>query len=108
VPKLCALVVYYPAKLPDINPGVPLELELVVKSFVHLAADQALVPGCPSYTYKDVQVGFAEAGHDANDRISANLALTRTLGVVRSGFGIQVDLERIWERHLERESCAFG
>jgi len=109
VPRLCALVVYYPTKLPDVDPGVPLEAELVVKSFIHLVVDQELVPGCPSYTYKDVRVGFAEVGNGAYDRISANLAFTRTLGVVRGGFRIQVDLERIWERHLEREFfCTFG
>ena len=34
--------------------------------------------------------------------MSASLAWSRTLAVVRKGFGIEVDLEKVWEEHIER------
>ena len=41
------------------------------------------------------------------EKISAGLAWSRTLGVVRKGFGIEVDLEAVWERHMACRWRAF-
>ena len=38
------------------------------------------------------------------DEVSANLAWSRTLATLRKGLEIEVDLERIWENHTEREA----
>ena len=37
-------------------------------------------------------------------KVSANLAWSRTLATLRKGLEIEVDLERIWENHTEREA----
>jgi len=53
--------------------------------------------------YPDASAGFAEANCDEYDKVSASLAWSRTLGAVRRAFGIQVDLEEVWENHLALE-----
>lgn len=58
------------------------------------------------FVYPDAVPGFAESDLDEYDRISAGLAWTRTLGVVRKAHEIDVDLESIWEEHLELEFAA--
>lgn len=35
--------------------------------------------------------------------MSAGLAWTRTLAAVRKGFEIDVDLEKVWEKHIARK-----
>ncbi len=42
------------------------------------------------------------------DRVSANLAWSRTLATLRKGFEVEVDLERIWENHTEREGSNWS
>ena len=71
---------------------------------VHLAGSQNLVPKCRHYVYPDVQPGFAEEDLDMFHKVSANLAWSRTLATLRKGLEIEVDLERIWENHTEREA----
>ncbi|MCJ1439105.1 hypothetical protein MMC27_008496 [Xylographa pallens] len=53
--------------------------------------------------YPHADAGFAEVGRETYDKASAGLAWSRTLGVIRSAFGIQVDLEEVWEDHLALE-----
>lgn len=98
MPKLCALVAYYPDEIPAPLAGFPPSVNVLV----HVTASQGMAPKFPSYTYPEVEVGFAEADLDRYDKISASLAWTRTLAAVRKGFQIEVDLESVWEKHLER------
>lgn len=53
-----------------------------------------------SYAYPHAETGFAEEDLETYDKVSASLAWTRTLAAVRKGFGIEVDLEKVWEEHL--------
>lgn len=69
---------------------------------VHLAAAQNFAPAFNSYVYADSVPGFAEHDLDEYDKVSEGLAWTRTLGAVRKGFKIEVDLETVWEEHVAR------
>lgn len=97
--KLCALVAYYPDKIPMPSAGWPSGHNVIV----HLASSQNMAPKCRHYIYREVQLGFAEKNLDMYDKISAGLAWSRTLAILRKGFEIEVDLERVWEDHAERE-----
>ncbi|KAK4995590.1 hypothetical protein LTR66_004619 [Elasticomyces elasticus] len=70
--KLCALVAYYPSAIPA--PGIKF-------------------PGRP---------GFAEHDLDEHDKAADRLVWTRSLATVRKGFGAEVELEKIWEEHVEQ------
>ena len=96
MPKLCALVAYYPPSLPHVNAGFPSS----VRVLAHLAGKVSSAPKWASYTYPHAEPGFAEDGTEAYEKVSAGLAWSRTLGVLRKGFEIEVDLENVWERHL--------
>lgn len=99
MPKLCTLVVYYPDEIPSPAGGFPPSINVLA----HIAGSQRMAPKFPSYSYPDAVVGFAEVYLESYDRISATLAWTRTLAAVRKGLGIEVDLEKVWEKHLERK-----
>ena len=98
--KLCALTAYYPTEIPAPVAGFPNDHNIIV----HLASSQNLAPKCKHYIYPEVQPGFAEEDLDLYDKISANIAWSRTLATLRKGFEIEVDLEKIWENHTEREA----
>lgn len=98
MPHLCALVCYYPTTIPSPKTKYPPHLQLTV----HLAASQGFAPAFPSYTYQGVQPGFAEHDLEEYNKVAAGLAWTRTLGAVRKGFKIDVDLEEVWEKHVAR------
>ena len=99
MPKLCALVAYYPTQIPVPAAGYPSSLNVVV----HLTATQSFAPKYRHYTYADAQPGFAETDLGVYDKVASGLAWSRTLGAVRKGFEIEVDLERIWDEHVECE-----
>lgn len=103
LPKLCALVAFYPSRLPDPGSVPPKDLRVQV----HLAGDQPFAPKYPSFNYPATKPGFNEHDNHQYDRIASNLAWSRALDCVRRGFGIDVDLEGIWERHLARKSLHF-
>lgn len=105
VPKLCALVAYYPERMSVPGAGYPPSLKLVV----HIAGSQGFMPGNYAYSYPDAVPGFAEHDLDVFDKVSAGLAWSRSLDVIRKAFEIEVDLEAIWDRHSERtcQSLAF-
>jgi hypothetical protein len=56
----------------------------------------------PVYTYEGVDPGFAEHDLDEYDGVADALAWSRSLSMVRRGFGAEVDLERVWEQNEER------
>jgi len=96
MPHLAALIAYYPSRIPSPKSKFPPHLDLVV----HLAAKQGFAPAFNNFAYQDVDPGFAEHDLDEFDKVSANLAWTRTLGALRKGFKVEVNLEQIWENHL--------
>jgi hypothetical protein len=61
----------------------------------------------PSYTYEGVQPGFAEHDLEEFDAVAAGLAWSRSLGVVRKAFGVDVEsrLEGLREKQVQ---AAFG
>lgn len=99
MPKLCALVAYYPDRLPPPAAGYPPSLRIIT----HLAGSQQEAPKFHSYSYPQAQPGFAEHDLDQFDKVAAGLAWTRSLELVRKGFEIEVDLEGIWEDHSRRK-----
>jgi hypothetical protein len=56
----------------------------------------------PAFTYENVDPGFAEHDLDEYDAVADAIAWSRSLSVVRRGFGAEVDLERVWENNEER------
>ncbi|CAI6336286.1 unnamed protein product [Periconia digitata] len=57
----------------------------------------------PVYTYEGVDAGFAEHDLDEYDGVADALAWSRSLSMVRRGFGAEVELERIWEENTENK-----
>ncbi|KAJ5691945.1 hypothetical protein N7462_001368 [Penicillium macrosclerotiorum] len=126
--RLCALVAYYPSNIPDTRSRFPLSLPVLVHlagstievSTIPVALGlqgkkkrktRPLNPGIgtgerlqlayPAFTYDDAQPGFAEHDMEEYDHLAADLAWTRTVGVLRKGFSRHVDLEKTWEEHQE-------
>lgn len=135
VNRICALVAYYPTVIPDTQSRFPQSLRVLTHLAGH-TVDMTSVPtalglqgkkrrrtkqinpgigtgerlkiGFPTYTYEYVLPGFAEHDLDEYDRLAAELAWTRSLDVLRRGFGKDLDLEGRWEEHQEGESsCVF-
>jgi hypothetical protein len=102
MPKLCALIAFYPSTLPDPAATPPKGLRVQV----HLAANQPFAPKYPSYTYPSTTPGFAQHESGCFNKTASSLAWSRCLHCVRKGFGIEVDLETVWEKHLARTSPA--
>ena len=96
--KLCAMVAFYPPTLPDPAFIPPQNVRLQV----HLASNQPFAPKYPHFSYEETHPGFDELDSGTYNRIASGLAWSRALDCIRRGFGIDVDLEGIWERHLSR------
>lgn len=101
-PNVAALIAYYPTAIT--NPA--LKFPPGLKTITHLAATQSFAPAFPSYTYENVQPGFAEHDLDDYDRTASSLSWSRTLGLLRSALNVTVDLESIWETHLALKSTS--
>jgi hypothetical protein len=101
-PNVAALIAYYPTAIT--NPALKFPPSL--KTITHLAASQSFAPAFPSYTYDNVQPGFAEHDLDDYDRTASSLSWSRTLGLLRSALNVSVDLERVWEEHLALQSTS--
>jgi predicted ester cyclase len=99
MPKLCALVAYYPTQLPTATTAFPPSLLVQI----HIASSQNFTTRHPSFTYPETTPGFAEHDSEQYDKIGSRLAWSKTLGLMRKGFGIDVDLEAIWENHTALE-----
>ncbi|MCJ1386819.1 hypothetical protein MMC17_009947 [Xylographa soralifera] len=99
IAKLSTIIAYYPTELPKTTASYPQGLEILL----HTVGPQKVTLECKSYMYSHADAGFAEAGRGTYDKACAGLAWSRTLGAIRSSFGIQVDLEEVWENHLALE-----
>ncbi|OAP65237.1 hypothetical protein AYL99_01209 [Fonsecaea erecta] len=100
MPKLVAVVAYYPDHVPRSTTGFPPTLNVLI----HLAASQRWGTRFPMYRYEKTKPGFAEHDLDEFDKIGASLAWSRTLGVLRLAFDIEgPDIESLWEAHTRLE-----
>ena len=100
IPKLCALVAYYPGTVPATGARFPNSHYIAV----HLAGPLSNDTNCRFYSYPGVEAGFAEENLEQYDKTSASLAWSRTLSILRKAFDIEVDLEKIWDDHV---ACKF-
>jgi hypothetical protein len=130
---MCALVAYYPTTIPDPSTRFPLTICVLVHlagSTVGVNRTQQVLGlqgkrrtvtkridpgigtggtlkiGYPTYTYDDAEPGFAEHDLDEYERISAELAWTRTLDVLRRAFRKDVNLEKVCEENVQSKPFA--
>ncbi|KAK2762849.1 hypothetical protein FQN54_001024 [Arachnomyces sp. PD_36] len=102
MPKLCAVVAYYPNHVPNVGPAFDSSIHVQI----HLAGTQGFSPQCLSFLYTDADVGFAERNRGQYDEISAKLAWSRALSCLRRGFAMDIDIESAWENHISLEFSA--
>jgi dienelactone hydrolase len=129
--RLCALVAYYPSSIPDPHSSFPMGIKVLVHLAGHSVGvtrnpevlgiqgkrrtvTKTIPHGTgtggslrklayPSYTYEGAEPGFAEHDLEEYRRVEARLAWSRSLKTLRDAFGAEVDLERVWEDHVERK-----
>ncbi|RYP71485.1 hypothetical protein DL771_004740 [Monosporascus sp. 5C6A] len=125
--RLCCLIAYYPTRIPDPGTRFPGGIRVLV----HLAGDEVGVvkqsqlvgiqgkkrtsrkriePGIgagktlqlsyPSYTY-DAQPGFAEHDLEEYDKVSAELAWSRSLAAARKAFQREPNAELTLEQNIQ-------
>jgi hypothetical protein len=58
----------------------------------------------PIFTYEGVDAGFAEHDLDEYDAVADAVAWSRSLSTVRTGFGAEVNLEKVWDENEEGKS----
>ncbi|WEW57983.1 hypothetical protein PRK78_003450 [Emydomyces testavorans] len=95
MPRLCAIVAYYPTHITDATFPPSLNYQ------VHLAGTQPLSTKPNCYIYQQSDIGFAECDLPSYDSISAQLAWSRAIACLRKGFDITVDLAPTWQNHLK-------
>ena len=100
MPKLVAVVAYYPGHVPKGSTNFPPTLKVQI----HLAASQNWGTRHPSYRYEGTKDGFAEHDLEEFDKVGASLAWSRTLSLLRTAFDSEgPDLEAIWDNHTKLE-----
>ncbi|KAI1775822.1 NTF2-like protein [Hypoxylon cercidicola] len=131
--KLCCLIAYYPTRIPDPRTKFPGGIHVVVhlangeevgvvkqtqmvgiqgkKRIVKRTIDRGIGPGgtlemgYPSYSY-NATPGFAERDLDEFDRVSTELAWSRSLAMARRAFRKDVDFEKVLEQSIENRFYA--
>lgn len=133
--RLNALVAYYPTNIPDprirFSPTIRVLVHLAGSTIDVTTIPQLLglqgkrhvttrqiEPGIGTgerlnmsyltYTYEFSKPGFAEHDLDEYDRVSDELAWTRTLDILRKAFRKDADLEKPWDRNQESERSTFS
>lgn len=128
--RLCALVAYYPSLIPDTRSRFPLSLQVLVHLAgdsvdvlvqpvalglqgkkrrqsrpikAGIGTGERLDLAYPAFTYDNAVPGFAETDLEEYDQLSANLAWSRSLKVLRKGYSRDPDLEPRLEQHVEGE-----
>ncbi|KAG0158705.1 hypothetical protein PDIDSM_6224 [Penicillium digitatum] len=124
--RLCALVAYYPSLIPDTRSRFPLSLHVLVHLAgetvdvlvqpvalglqgkkrrqtrpinTGIGTGERLDLAYPAFTYGNAMPGFAETDLEEYDRLSAELAWSRTLKVLRKGYSRDPDYEQRYEQH---------
>lgn len=80
------------------DPLVPAEAVARISRAISRRKDAAL------HVYRDTERGFAAEESPAYRKTSADMAYSRTLGVLRKVLGPHFDLSALWERH---RACEF-
>ncbi|KAF2108337.1 hypothetical protein BDV96DRAFT_616386 [Lophiotrema nucula] len=94
--KCCAIAAFYPTLLPSVKHKYPSLLKVVI----HVAG-LSQISAAPEhyqfrlYRYEKCGTGFADPEAKTYSEVEANLAMSRTLLVVRKGFKNDVDLEPV-------------
>lgn len=85
--------------------GIQGKRKIVQKRITHGigAGNQQSSATYPIFTYEGVDPGFAEHDLDEYDAVADAIAWSRSLSMVRRGFGAEVNLERIWDQNEERK-----
>lgn len=94
------MIAYYPTALPagfNIHPSINVLLHLPISTPF---SPGSRPPHVAVRTYPDVLPGFAETSYQSYDRVSASLAYSRTLDLLRRTIGPVIDLEEIWSEHM--------
>ncbi|KAI5263014.1 carboxymethylenebutenolidase [Aureobasidium subglaciale] len=92
LPHCISLTCYYPTALPSPKHRYPVHLSLLC----HLASTQPFGASTfKTHVYPDTYPGFAERDLEEYDRVAAGMSWSRTLGALRKGFGVEVDLEGV-------------
>ncbi|KAK5011612.1 hypothetical protein LTR28_011870, partial [Elasticomyces elasticus] len=82
--------------------STPPKLYIICEAAEDDAFDQSLGQGMGlGENFAMVGPGFAEHDLDEHDKAADRLVWTRSLATVRKGFGAEVELEKIWEEHVE-------
>ena len=100
LPKLTALVCYYPDMLVSLDTIFATGLKVML----HVIEPYQVTTSHKTFVYPESKPGFAGIDFETYDRIAAGLAWSRTLGLLRQRLGVEVDLESIWDNHTERKS----
>jgi len=96
MPKLCAVVAYYPPHMPRTSTNFPPSLNLTI----HLAGNQKFGTRHEKcFRYPGTKDGFAESDLEEYSSADARVAWSRTIATLRSGFGIEIDLEAVVDLH---------
>lgn len=96
MPKLCAVIAYYPPYMPKTSANFPPGLNVLI----HLAGSQKFgTRHEKNFRYLRTEPGFAESDLDEYSKPNARVAWSRTLATLRTGFGTEEDLESIWDDH---------
>lgn len=128
--KLGLLIAYYPSRIPEPRGKFPSSVQVLVhlagteigivkhSQMVGIQGKRRVVqrnvdPGIgagrinkmayPSYTYA-AQPGFAEHDLDEYDRISAELAWSRSLAAARKAFHTYINMELTLDENIQSES----
>lgn len=127
-PRVVGVVAYYPSAIPSPQSHFPPRLEVLVhlageevgvrknpevlgiqgkRKTVKKRIDPGVGPGgllklgYKAYTYEGSEPGFAESDLDEYDHIAESVAFTRSLAAVRRAFGMNPDIERIRDEHVQ-------
>ncbi|RVX72551.1 hypothetical protein B0A52_03741 [Exophiala mesophila] len=94
MPKLVAVVAYYPPYMPRTTTNFPPTLDVQI----HLTGSQKFGTRHPNYRYPDVKPGFAEHDMEEFDTVAAGLAWSRDIAMLRRAFDMpEYDLEGLWD-----------
>jgi hypothetical protein len=100
MPKLVAVIAYYPPYMPRTTTNFPPTLNVQI----HLASSQKFGTRHPSYRYDHTHEGFAEHDLDEFNQVAARLAWSRDIALLHRSFDMpEYDLEQIWDNHMRLE-----
>ncbi|KAF7590834.1 hypothetical protein BBP40_002303 [Aspergillus hancockii] len=126
--KLCALIAYYPTRIPDPKSHYTSSMHVLVhlaeqtvdvlpaphssdhkrritqgRVSAGMGTGDRLDLGYPAYSYPGISPGFAESDLEDYDQIASQIAWSRSLSVLQSAFRKKLDLEWTWDNIEEKK-----